>query len=355
MGKMWSLTLIAGFLVVLIYGLQSYREFIYSREVIIAGERYRPAQPAIYENIVIWTEDGKGILGYDLSKKEIFKITTGKSCYAFPAIYGNIIVWQDCRNGSANRDIYGYNLKTQQEFQITTNAFDQIHPAIFSNIVVWEDYRNGYPDIYGYDMSSGNEFPIVKNAYVQEDPAIYGNIVVWTDRRNEKIKFNNFDIYGYDLLTKKEFQITGDLSCQRNPSIFGTTIVWEDNRNGWRIWDIYGYDLKTGVEFQVTSGENIPRISRIEKNPRISENNIVWEEGMLSIEIYAYNLRNGKTFLVSKEKSPQKFSCRVRDVHKIHPVIYKNTVVWITCERCNLEYMYCDIYSVILPTNPIID
>jgi beta propeller repeat protein len=66
----------------------------------------------------------------------------------YPAIYDNIVVWQD--DGNRNYDIHGYDLSTGEEFPVTTHSDPQILPAIHGDIVVWEDTRNGNSDIYGY-------------------------------------------------------------------------------------------------------------------------------------------------------------------------------------------------------------
>jgi len=63
-----------------------------------------------------------------------------------PDIDGNIIVWQDDRND--NWDIYGYNLTRREEFRITDNPYDQTNPAISGSVVVWQDNRNGNWNIY---------------------------------------------------------------------------------------------------------------------------------------------------------------------------------------------------------------
>ncbi|MBU7032031.1 MAG: hypothetical protein HXS53_05840, partial [Theionarchaea archaeon] len=68
-----------------------------------------------------------------------------------PALYENMVVWTDCRNG--NRDIYGLDLSTFQEFEITSHTGIQQCPALYENLVIWEDNRGGTWDIYGYDLS----------------------------------------------------------------------------------------------------------------------------------------------------------------------------------------------------------
>jgi beta propeller repeat protein len=127
-----------------------------------------------------------GIKG--LSEK---RLTTGAYYQGEPAIYGDIVVWTDYRNGELNSDIYGMNIKTGQEFPICTAASYQVSPAIYGDIVVWQDYRSGNADIYGKNINTGgDEFPICTEDGAQYFPAIYGDVVVWQDQRS-----GNADIY----------------------------------------------------------------------------------------------------------------------------------------------------------------
>ncbi|MDW5552330.1 MAG: cell surface protein, partial [Methanosarcina sp.] len=78
------------------------------------------------------------------------RITTNESAQLDPAIYENMIVWTDARNGifdeygnRKNLDIYMYDLSTSKETQITTNESNQSMPAIYGNRIVWQDDRNG--------------------------------------------------------------------------------------------------------------------------------------------------------------------------------------------------------------------
>jgi len=163
--------------------------------------------PAVYENYVVWEDERNHhdiIYGYNLETKEEFQVSriqqlsfSGTSHHN-PAIHNNIVVWTD------NYDIlYGYNLKTTKEFKIAATSMDECtdstkgrdhNPAIYNNIVVWTDCRNGNPDIYGFNLTTDQEFQITTNKYCQNDPVIYNNYVVWQDNQN-----GNWDIYGADI------------------------------------------------------------------------------------------------------------------------------------------------------------
>ncbi|MCK4247856.1 MAG: hypothetical protein KAX04_04890, partial [Methanomicrobia archaeon] len=90
-----------------------------------------------------------------------FSICTDTNHQCDPAIYRNIVVWTDFRTAV---DLYGYDLSTSTEFQITTDTNDQSDPAIYENIVVWEDDRN----------DPGNTYDIY-GAVLEEEAAVTAN------------------------------------------------------------------------------------------------------------------------------------------------------------------------------------
>jgi beta propeller repeat protein len=272
----------------------------------ITNDPYHQSSPAIYGEIVVFTDDRNGnydIYGFNLHTKEEFQITTDENDQVSPAIYNDIVVWDDDRNG--NSDIYGFNLSTEEEFQITTDKNDQVSPVIYENIVVWDDYRNRNSDIYGYDLLTGQEFQITKDPSGQNTPAIYNNIVVWNDYRN-----GNWDIYGFNLTTKDEFQITDNPHDQESPAIYNDIVAWEDNRNG--NYDIYMCNLATKEEVQITT--NPSDQNRIAFYGDVA---VCSELRNSSFQIYGYNLSTKREFQITKNNHSQ-----------YEPVIYKNIVVW---------------------------
>jgi beta propeller repeat protein len=102
-------SLLKGIFTLMIYGYN----FTTKEEFQITKDMHDQSGPAIYEDIVVWTDiigDIWDIYGYDLSKKEGFQILTVPSHRIGPAIYKDAIVWQDSRN--YNADIYGCTLQT---------------------------------------------------------------------------------------------------------------------------------------------------------------------------------------------------------------------------------------------------
>ena len=217
----------------------------YSYVIQITTDEYRQLDPAIYGDVVVWTDLryygalwNSNIYICDLATKGSYQITKSGNIQHMASIYGDVIVWSGYMYSGthASYDIYGYNLTTQEEFQITKDENDQYFPAIYGDIVVWVNDRYGNYDIYGYNLTTQEEFQITREENDQDLPAIYGDIVVWTDERN-----GNWDIYGYNLTTREEFQITKDENDQYGSAIYGDIVVWTDERNG--NTDIYGYDF----------------------------------------------------------------------------------------------------------------
>lgn len=83
-----------------------------------------------------------------------------------------------------------------------------------------------------------------------------GNATV-ADICNNWIVWNaNSDIFAYNIQTGEAKQLTADVHDQRNPRISENIVVWEDSRNqveGESNYDIYGYDLMKNEEFVVSS------------------------------------------------------------------------------------------------------
>ena len=130
------------------------------------------------------------VLGTKVLSEE--RITTNTYDEKYPAIYGDIVVWSDNRNG--NWDIYGYNLKTKEVFQITSDSSLQAYLAIYGDIVVCEHI--GYADIWGYNLKTKDKFQITPIGVYGSYPAIYCGQVVWMDFRNgeAEIYLGNLDV-----------------------------------------------------------------------------------------------------------------------------------------------------------------
>ena len=269
--------------------------------VFVIGDANDQANPAVYEDIVVWQDHvvWKGSADWDIRAADIndldepqiyvvSDIADNNECN--PAIHGNTVVWEDGQRGDLN--IYGADitdLNNPAEFQIAAFEHDQKSPAIYRTTVVWQDNFFDDWDIYAADIWQRNKPAEAAVSYIEKDqqkPAIWGNIVVWQDNF-----IGNWDIYAADISDFEmlrqadpnnviEFAIATNEFSQTNPDIDDNIIVWQDNRNN--NWDIFGYNLTTRKEFQITDDSND------QTNPAISGSVVVWQDNRNgNSEVYA--------------------------------------------------------------------
>ena len=131
-----------------------------------------------------------------------------------------------------------------------------------------------------------------------------------------------FSVKGY------EPQQSGKTSNQLYPKIYGDIVVWEDDRHG--DLDIYGYNIKEGKEFLISTDEKDQRLpARGDQfNPAIGENYVVWQDKRNgNWDIYYRELRsegiNDRLVLTSPV-------CQITDDSKdqTNPAVYGDIVVW---------------------------
>ena len=169
--------------------------------------------PAIYGDLIVWMDSRNrnwnifnlgiynwDIYMYDLKTNKEIPICTARSMQKDPAIYEDMIVWTDCRD--LNGDVYMYDLKIKKEVPIYTAKMCQSSPAIYKDKLVWKDNRygkvtfgmGGEYDIFYGDLKDKKEIPICTIEGDQFNPAIYEDMIVWQDNRN-----GNWDIYMYEI------------------------------------------------------------------------------------------------------------------------------------------------------------
>lgn len=328
-----------------------------SHEFPITTEPHNQYDPAIYGNIVVWTDERNGnkdIYGYDLSLQEEFPICTEPGDQLSPKIYGHIVVWADERNGSS---IYGVNLQTKEKFRVVANTHTQVFPEIYGDIIVWEDEERGNEDIYGYNLSTQQEFQITTDRKRdQYGPVIYDDIVVWADTRNSDAWMDYYDpvtksftewpdyteyICGYNLSTQQQFQITpADLGVYLDLSIYGETIIWGASTGDPRI-TIESYNLSESRKSRIfrdffylcppdyARGEGIA----------IFEDTVLWTDYRnCNWDIYGYNLKTGKEFQITTDESNQ-----------LYPALYGDIAIWTDTRNGNQDIYGFNLTSPVTP------
>jgi beta propeller repeat protein len=129
--------------------------------------------PDIYGNIVVWAEEINlstqtyNIFYYDRANPEIdpkplcWPSPNGSRNQLNPAIYDNIVVWQENGSHTNDWDIYMYDMEANEMRIISNASGDQINPAIYKDRIVWQDGRNfgkypkpAIPKRFGHGMTS---------------------------------------------------------------------------------------------------------------------------------------------------------------------------------------------------------
>jgi beta propeller repeat protein len=162
-----------------------------------------------------------------------------------PAVYNNMVAWSDDTSGYGG-NIHVYDLSAKKDTAINTSS--AFYPAIYGNKLVWNDQSQGMPLIAVYDLKSKNSSYISQNAETSSIPKIYGNIIVWSA---------NNAVYMYDLSKSTETTIgTGT-----NPDIDGTKISYTNDSAfsmlfGTAASTVNVYDISSKTTVACGSGDN---------------------------------------------------------------------------------------------------
>jgi beta propeller repeat protein len=297
--------------------------------------------PAVYNNMVAWSDDTSGNGGsihlYDLSANKDTLITSSSASH--PAIYGNKMVWHDDSSGMPTLAVYDINSKASS--QITQDVDSNSIPVIYGNIIVWSANDGVYmrdiskstqtmigtgtnPDIDGtkivYTNDSGSSFmsgiPSMSDTGIGtssmidvydtsskktvecgsgDGARIYGNKVIWTNSDTSTLVM-------YDLSTKKVTNITtgssnqfGQFGLNSGSTGFGAYDIYGDNVvyvNSTDMSDIGSMGSTGGIPYvySISKGKatSIPGETQC-GNVAIYGNNIVWDSSASS-NITAYQL-----------------------------------------------------------------
>jgi len=283
---------------------------LYIQEVRITTEAIAQEYPDIHKGKVVW--QGSGIHLHDLSTNQRLVITnSGK----LPGIYDDKIVWVD------GNFIYLYDLSTGQKRQVTDcGSQSALNLTVYKDKIVFEQ---GFPTgIYLYNLSTGQKIQLA-SGLLATNPAIYEDKIVWNERLS--------GIYLYDASTGKKEVIVPRLNFNTpiDPDIYENKVVflWAD------IWNqssgVYMYDLSTGKDVLISAFSGV-------KNPRISEDKIVW---VGNGDIYMHDLPGEQQIQITINPSDQKDT-----------TIDEDKIVW--ADNRNGNY---DIYVANLFYSPVIN
>jgi len=223
-------------------------------------------------------------------------------------IHGNYAVWQE--NASPQYGIYAYDIANDKIIPISEGAWRKGTPFIHDDKVVWHDNREGNYDIHLYDLTNRRYVRLTEEDSSQRYPRIYDNRIVWVDERG-----GNKDIYTclYDINKVSAVEIealTSDDSYQYAPDIDGVNVVWAD---GSLEGDVYAYDLNLDYTKLISesNGVNI--------KPNVQGDFMVWEkeQGAGNIDIYISDINGVSVEQITQDANMQK-----------DPDIFDDIVIW---------------------------
>ncbi|WP_214036803.1 PKD domain-containing protein [Methanospirillum sp.] len=266
--------------------------------------------PKVDEQYVTWTQyEGQGkVWFYDMKSGNRQMVANINSDQNNPDISGGIIVWDDSRH--KNSDIYSYNIPMHKETPVYVDTTNKFKPAVSQDMVVFEDFGND--DIRDIGIvkvgTSARPVYINPNGKDKANPDIDGDWIAYQQLDDNK---NDWNIYIYNYKTDKTVQVTRDTRIQQNPRISGDFVVWEDNRNG--KWDVFMYDIKKEMTTAVTFDD----FDNVE--PAVSGSKIVWTR---------YDQENNSDIYMVDLQIPKTYAVCVGPGNQIRPDICVDKIVW---------------------------
>lgn len=266
--------------------------------------------PRVDEQYVTWTQyEGQGkVWFYDMKTGNRQMVANINSDQNNPDISGGIIVWDDSRH--KNSDIYSYNIPMHKEAPVHVDTTNKFKPAVSQDMVVFEDFGND--DIRDIGLvkvgTSARPVHINPNGKDKANPDIDEDWIAYQQLDDNK---NDWNIYIYNYKTDKTVQVTRDTRIQQNPRISGDFVVWEDNRNG--KWDIFMYDIKKEMTIAVTFDD----FDNVE--PAVSGSKIVWTR---------YDQENNSDIYMVDLQIPKTYAVCVGPGNQMRPDICVDKIVW---------------------------
>jgi PKD domain len=213
-----------------------------------------------------------------ITSAQVTKIGTGFD----PAVYGNMVTWSDT-TGS----IHIYDLTAKKDTKISSSKAS--HSAIYGNKLVWHDESSSAPRLTVYDIPSGTRSYITQNVDSTSVPAIYGNRIVWSANYNDA-NYNS-NVYMRDISTSAQTLI----AVGNSPDIYGTKITY--HYNGDEMPEVYVYDITTKKTIQ-------PSLSGDLYSPHIYGNKVICSNFYTRMGyIEMYDLVNKKVIDVTSDNA----------------------------------------------------
>ncbi len=198
---------------------------------------------AMNDRFAVWTETPAdpmeaGLFGFDLAKREKFRITNQMVDSYSVRIGGNYILWLL----SGGQSLYGFDGVTRQLFQMASGGVDSWSLTVNEQYAVWPDM--GGSNIWGFDL--GARRLISTGVSSMAIPVLSKNLLFWNSE-NWMTDPVTYELRGFDLATGTDFPVATLSQMPFNsPVAGGDYVVWSDmdvdqmyvQILGARIWQV---------------------------------------------------------------------------------------------------------------------
>ena len=213
-----------------------------------------------------------------------------------PAVYNNMVAWSDDTSGNGGI-IHVYDLNAKKD--TTINSSSASHPAIYGNKLVWHDDSSGMPMLTVYDIKSKTSSHITQDVDSNSIPVIYGNIIVWSA---------NDGVYMRDISKSTQSMIGTGI----NPDIDGTKIVYTNDSgssfmSGMPSMSGIGFGTSSMIDVYDTSSKKTVECGSGDV-ARIYGNKVIWTNSDMSSEqsnLVMYDLSTKKVTNITTSSSDQ--------------------------------------------------
>jgi hypothetical protein len=267
--------------------------------------------PANAGKWLAWSDDPRDtqrIAVRNLASGQEYTVTAGNSLGWPVDVGGEVIVTAEMDFDQVARrsryGIFGYRLPEGQRFTIaaleggTTASgapFYRSPPRTDGKTVVWAEGGGDSFAIRGYDLAAQRLITIGGEGGLKEAPAISDGLVAWRDRRHTGPTAVEADIYGYELASGQEFRITPGSESVGFPVVAGRAVFWIVRRGDSAF--VVGYDVATRQALSLAELALDPMAYGLDAEGDL----VVWStRGELDEDVFAYDLKQGKQFLVSR-------------------------------------------------------
>jgi len=212
---------------------------------------------------------------------------------------------------------------------VTASSHTRENLDMSANYIVWEDNTDTTNQVYVYNIATGVAEAITTAATYATKPSVDGTKVVYKGCSGLN-NTGNCDVYMYDISTETETAIT-TLHGVDYPRISGNNIVWQDERDFDEEhpadYNIYRYNLTAETEYAIS--EN----TYAQKNPDIHGDRVVFEDNRNgNWDIYTYEIPSEIHTFINTNAASQ-----------LNPSVYGDKVAYQSYQHGNWDIFVYDM------------